>query len=212
MRKIITIAVFSLFLLNIAYSQEKKSITNKDAGKATKTSYSNDTYKLNFSLPDGEWMVLDDSMSLIKVNGKVVEFWKVNKDIRIGVSIEESDTPLIEMVKKGSDEIASKTAGRNVVSLRYTYNKVLLIEDLKYVKGTVTAQDKNMQTERNPFYYSQVLEATSMEGQKFRIENYLITTKNVGAVRINLFIIYPLNTYFDNRTISSDLLKSLVLE
>lgn len=186
MKKLVIILSFLLFTL--AFSQENSPKANKDMGTATKESYTNDTYKINFKVPEGNWMLVKEDIALLKTNGKVAEYWNIEKNIRIILSIEENSSRMIEI------------SDRNIADLLYAFNKIRKIKDGEWFR-------------KGPHYvYFQGLETENMVGEKFKVDNYIVMQKEDRNVKVSFFVISPLLTFYENRFIVAEAYKNFEMK
>lgn len=179
--------------LVMAQDEEKaeKSIINKDAGTVTAEGYTNSTYGIDLKLPqdDGKWTVIkNEKLARVQTNGKVAELWNVGKDVRVVMSIQERGARL------------QLLAEENVASLALSFRKLKVIVDKNYLR-------------KGPHFVSyQELEAQDIAGGKYKVQNYIIMKKEDNKVKINFFIISPLNNYFQDRFYLANIYKSLEIK
>mgnify|MGYP001235066936 CR=1 FL=1 len=188
MKKLLTALILGLVSFTLLSGQESASKANRDAGTASKESYGNETYKINFKLPEGNWSLVKDELALIKTNGKVAEYWNVEKNIRVIVAIEENSSRVIDI------------ADKNIADLLYAFNKIRRIKDGEWFR-------------KGPHYvYFQGLETENMIGEKFKVENYMIMQKDNRNVKVSLFVISPLLSAYENRFILTELYKNFEMK
>lgn len=189
MKKFISLFLIIVFFAVSLSAQDSKKATgaNKDAGTVTADGYTNETYQVKFKLPEGTtWKIVKEEQALLKINGKVAEFWSsLDKNIRVIISIEDTGNKVIDIAQRNQSELIN------------VYNKIKVIDD------------KNWFTKGPNKVYLQTLETESMVGEKYKVVNYVVMRKENPYNKINLFVIYPLAIYFENRVMIEQIYRNL---
>lgn len=146
-----------------------------DRGQVSEKGYLNLTYKIKLNLTDSRWMHRFDLKELLKVRGKVAEFWHSDYNTRIVLAIEEHPKDLIE------------TAENNLTNIQLAFQKTWIIARYNWIK-----KGKNL------CYYQSVKVKTDF-GDFFVIQNYVILKNDNPRVKISFYWISPLDNYYSNR-------------
>lgn len=176
MKKLSLLLVILLSISSFAQEKDtKEKEPNKDKGNATKESYTNSTYNIDFKLPEGSWMVTDKNTELIKTNGKVAEYWDATKNIRIVIAIEDSPERIITI------------ADRKEGDLLYVFRSLKVITDREWRR------------KGNNYVYFRNFQGEDMSGGRYTINTYFIFSPDNRDVKVSLLVIAPLDKAYKEK-------------